>query len=243
MCSHSFFESEYCTKICRSCGLERIHTPKPHEGFTENVPLDHGYSRHHRMNMLLKQLFTPQYYGTPNSEVVANVLMHGPFFDGHDLLDWISRLKVKHKQYQNAHYYFAISNPAYNFHPPPSVETIQAIELSFHRLEHKFTTCNHGYNSFFSYNWLLRKLLRQSNLVFYLQFVKNIKCKKREKVYQKMWDFFMSEDSVEAIPDAFQTNQTRPDVLPARVETPPRAEQFFLDRLLKSYLNRTGFVA
>ena len=164
MCEHNYFETEYCTLVCRVCGVETRTYLKPTEGYTENVPLDPGYSRHHRMKILLKQLFRPQYYGSPNSEVIANALKHGPFEDGTELLKWLSKLQVKHKQYQNAHYYFAIASPGYKFPQPPNVEKVLSIERAFHNLEQRFVSRTHSYKSFFSYNWLLRKLLSDAEL-------------------------------------------------------------------------------
>ena len=112
-CEHTFLETEYCTKVCNTCGLEKPAPIIPCEGYTSNVPLSSGYSRHHRLYTLLKQLFNPRHYGSPNSEVVAHTIKHGPFKHGAELLAWLSKLKVKHKQYQNAHYYYAIASPDY----------------------------------------------------------------------------------------------------------------------------------
>ena len=187
---------------------------KPTEGYTENVPLDPGYSRHHRMRILLKQLFTPQYYGTPNSEVIANAIKHGPFEDGTELLNWLSKLQVKHKQYQNSHYYYGIACPKYTFPKPPTVEKILGIERAFHTLEQRFVSRTHSYKSFFSYNWLLRKLISCAGLNFYLQFVKKIKCKKRVELYNTMYDFFMSEGNGPVNSDVSRTNQILPCALP-----------------------------
>ena len=99
-------------------------------------------------------------------------------------------LKIKQKNYQNCHYYYAISNADYVIPPAPNVEKIRAIERTFHTMQDRFMEWTHSYKSFFSYNWLLRTLLVQENLPFYLQFVKKIKCKKRVLVYEKMWEFF-----------------------------------------------------
>ena len=190
MCKHKFYDTNYCTQICHECGIEKPTGIPPIEGYTTNVPLTNGYSRHNRMNMLLKQLFSPRYYGSPNSQVIARALKHGPFTHGTKLLNWLVTLKVKHKQYQNAHYYFAIASPNYVIPKPPSYEKVHSIEHTFHILEQGFMARNHTYKSFFSYNWLLRKFLQESELGFYLQFVKTIKCKRRMKMYENMWEFF-----------------------------------------------------
>ena len=213
-CSHTFYETNYCTSVCYDCGLEKPAGITPLDGYTTNVPLCNGYSRHHRMYMLLKQLFDPRHYGSPNSEVIAHVLQHGPFQHGNQLLKWLAQLKVKHKQYQNAHYYYAIASPTYVIPDPPCPEKLIVIERTFYKLEQRFSARTHTYKSFFSYNWLLRKFLQVENLPFYLQFVKSIKCKKRMKMYETMWVFFTRADSVEATQDVSRNFQKQPGALP-----------------------------
>ena len=235
MCTHRFFESDYNTSICQCCGIEQRAALKPTEGYTENVPLDAGYSRHHRMSTLLKQLFRPRFFGSPNSEVTANALKHGPFKNGEELLLWLAKLKVKHKQYQNAHYYFAIADPKHEIRSPPCTSTILKIERKFTQIEKLFMSRAHHYTSFFSYNWLLRKLLYRQECKYYLQFVKPIKCKKRAQTYEAMWEFFTSEDNAVragGVSQSFQKLLAEPQ---AHVETSPPALPFCANRWLKNY--------
>ena len=189
------------------------------------------------MRILLKQLFQPQYYGTPNSEVNAHAIKHGPFANGPELLQWLSKLKVKHKQYQNAHYYYAIACQNYVFPKPPNAEKVLAIERAFHTLEQRFVSRTHSYKSFFSYNWLLRKLLSGAGLEYYLQFVKRIKCKKRNKTYESMWEFFKIEDNAATIEDVFQRTQILPAVLLANVAKLRRQALSPLDLLIEIHQN------
>ena len=239
-CEHKFYETNYNTRVCYSCGLEKESAIKPTEGYTTNVPLQNCYSRHHRMYMILKQLFNPRHYGCPNSEVVANVLKHGPFSHGTKLLDWLAKLKVKHKQYQNAHYYFAIASPSYVIPDPPPLDIVLKIERSFHKLEQGFCARNHNYKSFFSYNWLLRKFLEDAHLNFYIQFVKKIKCKKRMKMYDTMWGFFTKpppplEGNVATKLGVFRNSQRQLGEPRANGSTLRPGGQPFLDLLIRSH--------
>jgi len=239
-CEHKFYETNYNTKVCYSCGLEKESALQPTEGYTTNVPLLNGYSRHNRMYMLLKQLFNPRHYGYPNSEVVANVLKHGPFSHGTKLLGWLAKLKVKHKQYQNAHYYFAIASSSYVIPDPPPPEEVLAMERSFHKLEQGFRARNHTYKSFFSYNWLLRKFLEEAKLNYYIQFVKQIKCKKRMKMYETMWEFFTKppphlEDNAAIKLGVFRSSQTLLGEPPRNENSNRLGGQLFLDLLAKSH--------
>ena len=237
MCTHRFFETDYNTVVCQCCGVERRAALKPTEGYTENVPLDPGYSRHHRMTTLLKQLFRPRFFGSPNSEVTAHALKHGPFKNGDELLLWLAKLKIKHKQYQNAHYYFAIADPNHEIRSPPCASTILKIEREFTQMEQRFMFRTHEYTSFFSYNWLLRKLLDRQECKYYIQFVKPIKCKKRAQTYEAMWDFFTSEDNDVTVVDVSRSFQKLLVEPQARAATLLPALPLCANRLLKNYQN------
>lgn len=208
MCDHSFLFSDYSTTICRLCGLELPCPLAPAEGYTDNIPLELGYSRYNRMSTLLSQLFQPTRYGTPNSRVVFEVLKCS-FSDGVELLLWLSRLPLKNKKYQNSHYYFAVHNKGYAVPTPPPRATVCKILNVFSKLEIRFEKTEHGFKSFFSYNWLLRRFLTDFKLEFYLQYVKKIKCKKRVQLYEKMYKRFTSEDNVVTEQDVFQKSQIR----------------------------------
>ena len=240
-CSHTFYETNYCTSVCYDCGLEKPAGITPLDGYTTNVPLCNGYSRHHRMYMLLKQLFDPRHYGSPNSEVIAHMLQHGPFQHGNQLLKWLAQLKVKHKQYQNAHYYYAIASPTYVIPDPPCPEKLIVIERTFYKLEQRFSA--HTYKSFFSYNWLLRKFLQVENLPFYLQFVKSIKCKKRLKTYETMWIFFTRADRVVATQDVSRSFQTQLVGPLENVGRPHLEQPFCASQWLRNYQSNSDVPA
>ena len=171
------------------------------------MPLELGYSRYNRMNKLLNQLFSPKLYGTPNSRVVFEVMKH-KFAHGNELLTWLSKLPVKNKRYQNAHFYYTIHNSAYKVPPPPSNRIILEILGHFSTLEQRFECWSHMYKSFFSYNWLLRCFLQKFKLHSYIQFVKEIKCKKRVALYDKMYTHFMCVNNAVEGEGVSQTSQT-----------------------------------
>ena len=208
MCEHTFITSDYDTHICSKCGLELQSQLSPSEGYTENMPLELGYSRYNRMTALLNKLFEPKLYGNPNSRVVYEVLQQ-KFENGSQLQRWLSTLPVKNKRYQNAHYYFSVHKP-YKVPTPPCKRKVLEILRVFSNLEHRFECWKHLYKSFFSYNWLLRKLLKIFELEMYIPFVKQIKCKKRVRLYESMYTFFMSSGNAGVTKDASQTCQIQP---------------------------------
>ena len=236
MCKHLFLLSDYNTVICKVCGIEQRTPMVSSQGYTENMPLDLGYSRYNRMDNLLKQLFQPTIHGSPNSRVVFEV-MKQDFNSGKELLIWLSKLAVKNKRYQNAHYYFTVHDKFYKVPESPCKQTIRDIMAQFSKLEQRFDWWSHPYKSFFSYNWLLRQFLDVFKLGGYLQFVKRIKCPKRVALYQNMYDFFMSSGSAAAAEDAFQKNQTQLYEQQGGGCSYPPGRQFVLSRLIKNYQN------
>ena len=222
MCTHELIVSNYATKICIKCGLETEYGLPTSEGYTENMPLDIGYSRYNRMTTLLNKLFSPLLFGTPNSRVMYEVLQQ-QFKDGTELLQWLSKLNLKNKRYPNAHYYFAVHNKQYKVPTAPHQPIIRKMLSVFHKLESVFENRVHQYKSFFSYNWLLRKFLTDFKLYRYLQFVKRIKCKKRLLLYQVMYEEFMSVGNAEANLGVVRDCQKLPGALPDDVSKLLRA--------------------
>ena len=241
MCEHIFFASDYNTSICRNCGVERPSTLTPTQGYTENLPLDLSYSRYNRMQALLNQLFFPRLYGSPNSQVVYEVLQQ-TFSNGYDLLKWLSALQVKNKRYQNAHYYYIIHNSGKE-QKPPSNKKILSILSMFSKLEHRFECWTHDYKSFFSYNWLLGQFLKEYKLEVYLQFVKKIKCKKRVALYEIMYSFFTSSSSDGEERDVFQTNRRQLYEFLDDVRSDPQVSRIVLNQLVRNRRNNWVFEA
>ena len=235
MCDHLFLNSDYNTLICTLCGLERECAIMSIQGYTENMPLELGYSRYNRMANLLKQLFQPTLYGTPNSRVVYEV-MKQTFATGEELLVWLSKLQVKNKRYQNAHYYFTVHKP-YQVPTPPCQRKMRAMMSLFTKLEHRFDGWSHPYKSFFSYNWLLRQFLEEFQLGVYLQFVKQIKCPKRVALYESMYNFFTSSGNAGGDVDVFQRSQKQLYEPQGDVYSYPLGRQYVLSRLAKNYPN------
>ena len=239
MCCHEYLSSDYNTLICAICGIETACALVQSQGYTENMPLDIGYSRYNRMSALLNQLFQPTMYGHPNSRVVYEVLRQ-TFENGSELLKWLSTLPIKNKRYQNAHYYFLI-HKEYQIPNPPNKSTVNSILSLFSRLEHRFDSWSHSYKSFFSYNWLLRRFLKEFKLEKYIQFVKQIKCKKRVAIYEIMYTYFMCLDNAGVNADVFQKNQTTPSLLLDDVHSFLLQRLSFLSRITKNRQDRMEF--
>jgi hypothetical protein len=206
------FLTNYNTQLCEECGIETPVGPVPTSSGSCSVPLGLTYSRFHRVANILDQLFQPHYYGTPSSRVVCELLTQKKRFStGVELLDWLSRLNVKNKKYQSAHYYFLICNRDYVVPRCPCPEQRHLVLRDFCILEDKFECMDHAYSSFFSYNWLLRKLLVRHHLGYYCQFIKTIKCPRRSRGYENMLSFFSVECNAGEVLGISRANQKLPD--------------------------------
>ena len=189
MCFHlDVFVTEYGTRVCKECGYEvRVGLPT-RDQYTTNCPLVVGYSRNARVRTILEQLFQPFEYGKPCQEIVYIIKRDKVRFEsGEELHNWLNNQLIPNKKYTCCHYYFAVANPSYQVPPPPNKDQLWSVLRAFHSLEFKFNVAQHPYKSFFSYNWLLRKLLLKCSLAHYVQFMKPIKCTGRRRMYSKMF--------------------------------------------------------
>jgi hypothetical protein len=227
------FLSDYHTSICPECGCEQqvsiVISPK----YSSNQTLSVGYSRSNRFHIILDQLLNPLIYGCPNSRVLCelNNVDPGLIKNGVDMIEWLTSLQVPDKRYQCVHYYFAwYSKGSYTVPQIPSKKLIRDLEMKFAELEAHFRSSTYQNQSFFSYNWLLCKLLEEHSVFFhYNQFVKRIKCKHRHKKYLKMYISLKNASNVSIERDARLNCQKPPDELPG--------DDFPHHRRLMSYLS------
>lgn len=192
MCQCEIFLTEYGTQVCKLCGLEITVGLPTYDKYTTNCPLIVGYSRVSRVKTILDQLFRPFLYGTPSQVILFKIIENKlRFSSGGELLRWLNDQPVKNKKYTCCHYYFARANKDYTVPTPPSRDQIWSIVKEFANLEFRYHSQS-TYQSFFSYNWLIRKLLERFGLTHYIQFIKPIKCKARRHMYYKMYTMFTS---------------------------------------------------
>ena len=192
-CTHeTFFCSDYGTRICQTCGSEKTCGLPTSDQYTTNCPLVVGYSRNARVKSILEKLFMPYKYGNPCQEIVYIIKRDQlTFVTGMDLHHWLNSVPIKQKKYTCCHYYYAIANKHYDIPPPPCQDLTRKVLRKFNCLEMQFNSTRHPYKSFFSYNWLLRRLLMMFHLEHYVQFIKPIKCSGRRRMYSRMFSTFI----------------------------------------------------
>jgi hypothetical protein len=191
----------------------------PQLNYGNSSPLILGYSRGTRFKCILEKLFYPRLFGKPNARVLYNlsILPKDYFVNGHALLKWLAALSIPNKNYQCTHYYFIFITKPRKFPIPPHQLIIHKIEEDFVAIENAFQSWPKKYKSFFSYNWILRKILQKYSLDYFLQFVKPIKCKRRLKKYNTMYTEIMSEDNVVVTPGNWKSCQKSLGELPGGV--------------------------
>jgi hypothetical protein len=168
----------------------------PQLNYGNSSPLILGYSRGTRFKSILEKLFYPRLFGKPNAKVLYYLSLLPPnhFTTGGQLLKWLAALQIPNKNYQCAHYYFIFATKPKCFPKPPHLLTILKIEKDFIHIHNQYQS-SATYKSFFSYNWVLRKILENYQLDYYQQFVKPIKCKRRLQKYAKMYLNIMTSNN------------------------------------------------
>ena len=212
-CTHSNKVcSDYNTYICTSCGIEKAAPIQPRMEFGKSMPLVLGYSRGVRFKTILDKLLKPRIYGKTNARVLEELFKQpqGSIQSGEDMLRFLSSLSVANKCYQSCHFYYLLHTKPKTYPLPPHITIINDLESDFLRIKNRFVSARHKSNSFFSYNWLLRKILSNHNLTYYIQFVKPIKCGRRIRKYETMYQQLTNEGNDFVVPDNLKMNQIPP---------------------------------
>ena len=200
MCSHSYFRSDYSTKICMNCGLEK-RTPIDcrNNHYTLNQPLWVGYSRINRFRKILKTLFFPSQGSIPG-EIFVVMQRPGKFNTVGDMCNFLKSQKYKTKNYNALHLYAKYFVKDYSAPNPPLRSIRQHILADFALLESGLAFF-YPTKRFFSYRWLLIRLLLKYELTRYVQYVKPLVNKASAKKYEDMFNKIMTVDRRVVIPD------------------------------------------
>ena len=184
--------TEYSTQICGDCGLEKnipIETRNTH--FTLNQPLWVGYSRVNRFRKILKLLFFPGAHGSVPGKVFLIMKQKGPFDSVSEMCDFLKSLKSRTKNYNAIHLYAKYFVKNYVAPKPPLLNIRQHMLADFSLLE-RGMSLHFPDRRFFSYRWLLIKLLQKYELFCYVPFVKPLVNKISSKKYDQMFQKIMS---------------------------------------------------
>lgn len=189
MCDHDFFASTYHTLICRECGHEKMGHLCNVVSYTEAQPLFVGYSRKARFRLILLSLFHPRY-----SKICRETSDHIGTCKPktmEELVKCMQNTKSKAKNYNSLHLYASIHLENYTCEIIPSKCDIEGILCDFTNIERSHVKC-YPKNRFFSYRWLLGKLLQKNGFGQFIKYVKPLKNKKSIQKYEDMYSKIMN---------------------------------------------------
>ncbi len=190
MCNHDFFSSDYNTEICSGCGVERKTPIEPKCAYTNLCPLFVGYSRVNRFRKLLLLIFHPLRYGTMSGKCVVELEKSKPYNSMAGMLAKLQAVKSTGKNYNNLHMY-AIRFLK-NYSTPeitPNKKQLGDIVGKFSLIENRLSS-RYPEKRFFSYRWVLTKLLFEfawNEFIIYVKPIANVKSNLRyDKLYKEL---------------------------------------------------------
>ena len=193
-CAHDFFQSDYHTKICYSCGIEISHFGATHHFKNcsyeqRNMPFSVAYSRKRRFLMMLEHLFFATLSHLDNHIVEMMTLEKSQFKNIGEMFKFLKKKKCSDKRYLCMHGFARIFVKQYRAPRQPKniFDVMRKIGMRFEQIEVVFLRLFPN-RPFFNYAWLLNSLLHQFDLVQYCRFVKKLQCRKRKRVYREMLD-------------------------------------------------------
>ena len=194
-CSVGFLVvTDYYTTICTGCGRERQSgiTPCLTDVGT-NAPLRMScYLRNKRFETQLDCVIHPLHATFPKSVTLYHMQLKAPFKNMKELVGALKTLTVA-KSYTHLHLYSIKYLESYRPPTPVSKRTRYDMLTCFSKVEQRFLSSAKpqgerlGGTAFFSYPWLLLKLLKMFGLQEYTPFVKHISCRKRNAKYESLW--------------------------------------------------------
>ena len=189
-CGGGTFESDYDTVICIKCGIE-IRVPMQITNNNSNTYYTHTpfmvvYSRFKRFSSMLENIFYPNSTASDDN-VMKFLFKHKPIKNIDEICKLLKATKCKDKRYCSLHLWARLCVPSYKAPQPPPDWVKKHILFKFKEIEflHKRYAAD---RPFFNYCWLIRKLMYLTNCHQHMRFVKKLKCSKRRKIYQRMFE-------------------------------------------------------
>ena len=183
--------TDYQTQVCTYCGEETLGPLENRDfQFDSGGPLFQSYSRNRRFAAMLRAVLYPSQFH-PKYAIITKLKELGPHTSIDSILLSLRKIKLPNKQYQFLHLYCKLIQVDYIEPPFVPKKVFNNLMREFADVEHHFERTDKS--TFFSYNWLLRKLLTDSDLPEYADFIKKIKCKQRNQLYEAMFQEIMQD--------------------------------------------------
>ena len=154
--------------ICTECGLEtKLLENRDYHSSYENIHTC-VYSRRKRFENLVDSVLYPSFH--TKDEPVYEILKDCTFRTVHELIQFMRTLPLKDKRFCSIHLFATLTVDNHTSLQPPTPEFRTRLVKLFEEVLARHKT--HGTKQFFSYPWLLRKLLTVVGCPQYNKFIK-----------------------------------------------------------------------
>ena len=180
------------SRICTRCGAEVPYVTPQIQTFQEHPRCSivaSPYSRKQRFVVLLRKVLGVDVGPGLRDKVWGVLANSAPFQDTEDIVSCLKHSNLRSKHYTSLHAFAKLHIPSYAAPTcrlaPFEIENL--LERLFSDIE--FMWCRHqSSDSFFSYAWLLEKLLRHIDVFdTYSPYLKVLVCPHRREKYERRW--------------------------------------------------------
>ena len=181
--------TDYHTLLCTHCGKEKqcaFELTPLHVSYNCNhhQPFASGYNRQKRFHIMLANVL----FGGCNvadGPMIEYLIKFKPYTDESSLLKQMKRSDLRAKRYTSLHLFARLFLESYQKVKMPT--NWEAVEKSIMRMFGEIELTHHRVFSkpFFSYVWLLQKILLCHNIDWCSRYIKQLKCPKRVNAYEE----------------------------------------------------------
>jgi len=185
--SKDVYVTDYHTLLCLQCGLESqtaFEMNPIHVSYNccHHQPFAVGYNRQKRFRTMLINVV----FGTCNSadeNMLKYLAQFQNYVDESSLLKQMKKSNLRDKRYTSLHLFSRLFLPSYK--KPVIPCNWDVVEKSIMRMFSEIELVHRKMFSkpFFSYVWLLQKIIIYHGLCMYSKYIKKLKCPNRVKAY------------------------------------------------------------
>jgi hypothetical protein len=172
------------TKVCPECGCVMKLIPVTQTGFGENVFVC-VYSRTKRFEIMLKSLLYPS-FDKKDTTMYQHLEKYTKFPTIEELKSTMKLCSTKEKRFHSLHLFASLLCTDYKELIPPTQEYFKLMMRIFDEVLCRFNATQS--TKFFSYPWLIRRLLNLTGETRYNKYIKKIRCKKRNLYYVHLFE-------------------------------------------------------
>jgi hypothetical protein len=191
-----------CSSVCPICGVT-TRTLKPEFNYNQQPLFFCSYSRAKRFDVLLSRVLLPC-FEHHDAKMFMFLSVHRPYKSVEHIMARMKLSALKDKRYCSLHLFARYFMPSYKA-PDHRLQFHRTLMFSFRSVERNFS--RFPSKPFFNYPWLLRKLLSNHGLVDYIQFVKPIRCEKRNTHYDLLYRRVMTVNIGDVTPGNPEMNR------------------------------------